>query len=1004
MTGRAGETPSRPPTNRRRWAPRIILVGAVAGALLVLQGGLCQPFVRVYANWINDPLVDLVGREFTAPSPIGTIAWTGDGPLTLTGLPLTRGSAVEMKLRAESGTAPVRLEIDGHVQGSISVGSEWRAYRIWLDRGGSALEIVQPTTSATPIHISRVKVSNVASYSEGVFNAWMVKRIVPFERASDTARLAPLLVGLSGVLGLLLAGRLGSRKMALALHRYGSGVVGAALVLALCRLAASTFGFELILTPSAAVIVLLLPGAISGIWSLARWIKSKVSGAVIPPRAVLTGFVMVAVIGVWASALMIYSSQRYGGDIRGMARFGWKLPLPQALEDVPEQTASGYDGQFYAVLSADPFLRNPSTIEAIDNPSYRAQRALVSFLAWASVGGSARAAPYAYVLWCWVLGLAGPFIVWIWTRRSPWGLPLFAVLALNSGLFVSLTRATPDAAALSLMMAALLLADRSAAPAPTTATGALAVLSRETSLLALPGLAWPNVAAGKWWRAISLLVVPVATLAAWRAYVQSMTGRGMGSAWTNFGVPFGWLPEKVGRLALTGWEDGQIEWLGVAWIVILVACAGSYLVWKRPATPVLITFLFFSALASCLNMRVHVEVFAYARVLIVLPFLAALLIFGEQRAWRRNLLIAGTALASIQGALLMDREVGRSWEVLRSRSASERDAEPVAGVRHSGPPIREGARWAIPPGRQVRLEATSDFGHVVLGVVSGTVVVTRGPQRLMTLGRGETATLPLRPDGRRLELINHGRELVRMAPLKTSSLTTDLPDRAILVPAAMGTRGFGASNWVTDIELTNTTSQPQVIDLFFLSHLRDGGGRARAALTLQPGRDLALHDVLSALFDRHSAGALLLAPRDSAPLIRCRLGRGTSAGVSWVDVPTVPLNEAALQPASWSTETRLGAGRKWANAFFMNPVDGPISARLQVTAGPETMADMDLEFAGTEVLFFAAAINPVADRLAVSVTSPDSVIPTAVITIFHEESGQIDLFTSTQPLTDGAMP
>jgi hypothetical protein len=123
-----------------------------------------------------------------------------------------------------------------------------------------------------------------------------------------------------------------------------------------------------------------------------------------------------------------------------------------------------------------------------------------------------------------------------------------------------------------------------------------------------------------------------------------------------------------------------------------------------------------------------------------------------------------------------------------------------------------------------------------------------------------------------------------------------------------------------------------------------------------------------------------------------------------VDVPTVPLNEAALQPASWSTETRLGAGRKWANAFFMNPVDGPISARLQVTAGPETMADMDLEFAGTEVLFFAAAINPVADRLAVSVTSPDSVIPAAVITIFHEESGQIDLFTSTQPLTDGAMP
>ncbi len=236
-----------------------------------------------------------------------------------------------------------------------------------------------------------------------------------------------------------------------------------------------------------------------------------------PPSAVIAvGLVTVA---FWAGLLAVIARTSFGGDPRGMLYLGQRLAHPRAFDGVPRCGRFGFDGQFYAALATDPFLRSPETLKALDAPGYRASRILIPMLAWCVSLGNARTAIVAYQLLCWVLGAAAVFLAAVWLRReggSPW---LALVLAVNAGLVTAMLRSTPDGAATALVVATLLL-HRAGRHGAGIAAASLATLARETGIIAPLACAVQEFTEGNPRSGLRYLLIPVAPQVAWQAYVR----------------------------------------------------------------------------------------------------------------------------------------------------------------------------------------------------------------------------------------------------------------------------------------------------------------------------------------------------------------------------------------------------------------------------------------------------------------------------------------------------
>ncbi|NOZ78095.1 MAG: hypothetical protein GXP48_02715 [Acidobacteria bacterium] len=974
-----------------------LAIAALIAAILMVSGGLLGSFVRVYASWSGDSLVTLAHGQDTVPSPIAPVAWLGHRPLTVRGATLKKGSRVEVKARTGEGRTPVWLLVDGRPQARFEVGARWRTYRLWLKRGGSRLQLDEPGARNVSIHIARIKITNVAGFMEGVLNAWIVRRGVAIGRSSWISRWALFLLLLATVILLAIWPDDRNRNACVPVRRCAGAVAVAAAILAAGWLLVGVLGFRLIVTPGTAAAILLAPGAATCCWEWIRRIPLPNVRSTVASRRVWESIAAVICILLWAAALIVLVQGRFGGDLRGVARFGWKFHRPSALAGVPELSRAGYDGQFYAALASDPLLREAATIRGLDNAGYRAGRILVPFLAWASAGGSPRLGPFAYVLWCWVLGLAGPALLLVWLRTSRWRLLWFAVLSINAGLVVSMLRATPDAAAFTLVLAALLLAERRAPLALTTAGGALAALARETSVLAVPGLAWPELKAKRWTRAIVLVAVPVTALGSWRLYVRAITHRGAGSAWANFGLPFGWVPEKIRRLMDAGWGHARLEWMGLAWVLLLVAAAGSYLIWRRRLTPVLMTFVLFSALAAALNIRVYSEVNAYARVLIALPFLAVILASDEERRWRRRVLIAGVVLASIQGAIVLHHEVSRAERAGRQRGEWREHMSRIGDLQVFGATIRPAAEWHLPPGRWVKLASVSGTTYATVGVLSGGLRVYRRERLVLSLRGGDAMTLPVRSGVRGVELAGEGPHGARLAPLIASSSAPSMPGHELLIPAVAGVDGFGGSRWTTTVTMRNETRQVQRIGLTLLPRARDRLPRVWAQVTLPAAGTLVLDDVVAALFGVRSAGAVLVACAEPPPTLRCRVGRWTRTGVSWVDVPVLsPGERARISKTPWSVGIPLAEGEKRAALILVNPTGRPTAANVSAAAGTKPVLDVRVRLGAWEVRQLKVPLGTDARELRISVSGVPGRIPVGVVSVTDLTTGAVELHDSAR--------
>lgn len=311
----------------------------------------------------------------------------------------------------------------------------------------------------------------------------------------------------------------------------------------------------------------------------------------------------------------------------------WPIDVKQA------PTAEGYDGQFFLALALDPLMRTPLA-DALDDSTYRGRRILWSATAWALSGGNQRAAPHALQLLLILAVGGGGFAISLWAeayRASEfWAL----AYALNLGVLVCSWRMLGDSISVSLLVGAVV-AVSSQHSKPTALPWlllALAILQKETALLALPALASSVTAKDRRKAAVAAIACGLAILA-WWTYARYAGG---GSHDFRFAIVFdaplsGWLSSVSHALAPgRGWLATAKDLIFLSYYIasiVLGLAIGIRSIAKLERTSRLpgleISILLFSALGLLLSENVWVEPWAYSRAL--LPLSALALLFGLEK-------------------------------------------------------------------------------------------------------------------------------------------------------------------------------------------------------------------------------------------------------------------------------------------------------------------------------------------------------------------------------------
>lgn len=266
-------------------------------------------------------------------------------------------------------------------------------------------------------------------------------------------------------------------------------------------------------------------------------------------------FLLRVYVGIYTPEHGITKFLRVGQEFndRGTAVF---RATPKYIDPYPAHRW-GFDGQLYAEMALDPLLRDPHLHVALDDPPYRGQRILLSWIAWALGLGKPFWVINAYAainLLFWI-GFA-----WLTARLfAPlgWGgLAGYAAMLLTCGVIESMQASLTDLPSFTLILAAIMTGG-------TAGAGilALAALVRTTSLIGFVGLAefpppWKEAFRKNLVRGL-IAVVPV-TL--WVLYVLwRFRGREVGFDGGNLALPFRGMMEKLGEFSVTAFH-GPIRW------------------------------------------------------------------------------------------------------------------------------------------------------------------------------------------------------------------------------------------------------------------------------------------------------------------------------------------------------------------------------------------------------------------------------------------------------------
>ena len=274
--------------------------------------------------------------------------------------------------------------------------------------------------------------------------------------------------------------------------------------------------------------------------------------------------------GLWlvplaASILFAWSVWQFHDSQTGFSSlviFGERMKprLVPAIRDLPLALSpgGGYDGQFYAQMATDPFLRDPDIDRSLDLAPFRARRILFSWTAYVAGFGKPARVVEAYAVQnivCWfALGL----LAFHWfppnTGRN---VTLWVATAFAGGLLWSVRASLADGPSLLVIALGMLAVERNR-PWLSAALFGIGGLGRETNVLAAAAQleikrTWESV-----WRLALQLALIALPLLIWFDYLYSLYRSRMFTAGGVMAAPLEWFLWRwkavVSDVAAAGWH------------------------------------------------------------------------------------------------------------------------------------------------------------------------------------------------------------------------------------------------------------------------------------------------------------------------------------------------------------------------------------------------------------------------------------------------------------------
>ena len=368
---------------------------------------------------------------------------------------------------------------------------------------------------------------------------------------------------------------------------------------------------------------------------------------------------MLVALGLAIAVAWYFYLSKFDGQITGFFRIGSVLPLSPLLnpaETLIYQGELGYDGQQFLTIALDPGLQNQDSIAALDHPSYRYRRILYPLLGYLLGLGNPVLIPWALVVIN-ILAIAvctGLTAVYFQSQKQK-TIGALAVLAIP-GIWMVLFLSTADLLA-SVFSLGAVVCQQIFPPHQSKKWWlvpillALALLTRETSLIIWLAIALTLVQ-NRQWRSMVALLLSLIPLTLWFGYIRWRQLPG-GSGTGNFGWPLVGIGEKFQSLIQAG-PTGNNIYEAYLWLLLLLTLA--LLIWltlpRRQSNRTLAYGgwlyggLFLVASFYILNYYLN-----YSRVFLDL-FLLTILAMAQTSRWISGLYLAIASLGSVTFLLL----------------------------------------------------------------------------------------------------------------------------------------------------------------------------------------------------------------------------------------------------------------------------------------------------------------------------------------------------------------
>lgn len=328
-------------------------------------------------------------------------------------------------------------------------------------------------------------------------------------------------------------------------------------------------------------------------------------------------------------------------------------PHLQVLSGLP-----GFDGQFFYRLAVDPFTSERTAYGVtLDTPAYRQQRILLPLAAWAASGGRPERIPVALILVNWaaviVIGWCAGRLAQTAQQHAATG----ALLAFYPGFLFTVSRDLAEVVEFAALLTALVLLRRRR-PAPGAVALTLALLARETALLAAIAVAGAGVARRVLARTRARVplwagALPVLVWSGWQATLCARWGVvPVTAAPNNLGWPFVGVSRAVGGWVSTVGPYDRFQLRLFGYLVAMVLAAAVSVHRSRALDHEKIAWVLYGALAAFSGLDVWVADWGFMRGVAGLCIFSGVILLGARRT--QLAVVAAAATVVLWGVVALD--------------------------------------------------------------------------------------------------------------------------------------------------------------------------------------------------------------------------------------------------------------------------------------------------------------------------------------------------------------